>query len=85
MKTIIVLGLVAGMLTAVPAFAGAAATDGLCGPNAPEVYTRAGGYCDLIGGNGSLSLPVGNSADVPHYGMPTDEEEDDCLCASADT
>jgi hypothetical protein len=78
MKTIVILGLVAGLLTAAPAFA-AADTDALCGPGGSEVHQRPGGYCEMLLRNGSLSLPGTNAAEGV---LPPDEEEE-CLCAEA--
>jgi hypothetical protein len=80
MKTILVIGLMAGLLTVAPASAG---TEGLCGPDGSDVHKRPGGYCDTVLGNGSLSLPASALADGVPLGMPTDEEEDDCACAAA--
>jgi hypothetical protein len=72
MKTISVLALVAGLLTAAPAFAATPGSDGLCGPDAPDAYKRPGGYCDTLD-HGSLSLPTtGRSAEVPQDGEPPD-------------
>jgi hypothetical protein len=70
MKTIALLGLVASLLTAAPAFADTAGTSGLCGPDGPEAYNRPGGYCEILGANASLSEPTtertaGNIPDAP--------------------
>lgn len=78
MKTIAILGLLAGMLTAAPAFA-ATGNDSLCGPGGSDVHQRPGGYCETLLGNGSLSLPGTNSAE----GVLPPDDEDECLCEEA--
>lgn len=58
MQKIIALALVATSLVAfpvaTPSFAVEKGIQALCGPDAPEAYKRAGGYCDQVGSNDSL-------------------------------
>ena len=51
MNKIFLAGLVAGLLTT-QAFAN---SPDICGPDGPEAYKRAGGYCETVRANGSLS------------------------------
>lgn len=80
MKTIVVLGLVASLLTAAPTFAETGGADGLCGPNGPEAYNRPGGYCDILRANGSLSGPAGGETNA---GAPVPEAPDYWPCGDA--
>lgn len=58
MQKIIALALVASSLVAfpvaTPSFAVEKGIQAHCGPDAPEAYKRAGGYCDQVGSNSSL-------------------------------
>lgn len=58
MQKIIALALVASSLVAfpvaTPSFAVEKGIQANCGPDAPEAYKRAGGYCDQVGSNSSL-------------------------------
>lgn len=71
MQKIIALAFVASALVAfpvaTPSFAGNPSLSAFCGPDAPEAYKRAGGYCEQIASNDSLiesedcrALPVMN-------------------------
>lgn len=58
MKTIIALALATTIIAGAPlvatqAFAVDTSISKLCGPDAPEAYKRAGGYCEQIGSNES--------------------------------
>jgi hypothetical protein len=80
MKTILVLGLVASILTAAPAFAVTQGADGLCGPDAPESYKRPGGYCEMLQLSGSLSQPLGGGT-LEAGLVPEGEDPDPCAVA----
>lgn len=58
MKTIVAAAFTVASLIAapIPAFASNAAAMA-CGESVPEEWKRPGGYCDQIGGSGSLSTP----------------------------
>ena len=68
MNKIIALALlgtvVAAASVATPAFAVDTNISALCGPDAPEAYKRAGGYCEQIGENKSL---VESEEQTYHY------------------
>jgi hypothetical protein len=49
MKTILALAFTVSVLAVAPAFANPSAADGLCGPDGPDSYKRAGGYCEQLG------------------------------------
>jgi hypothetical protein len=58
MTKIIALALLGTIIAVAPVATPALAVDtdisALCGPDAPEAYKRAGGYCEQIGENKSL-------------------------------
>lgn len=71
MQKIIALALVATSLVAfpvaTPSFAVEKGIQALCGPDAPEAYKRAGGYCDQVGSNDSLVETDGGCRYVYYY------------------
>jgi hypothetical protein len=71
MQKIIALALVATSLVAFPVATPSFAVDkgiqALCGPDAPEAYKRAGGYCDQVGSNDSLV----ETDDCTYYYVPS--------------